>query len=92
MSPSGLHLGHYHALIKPHHIARTDPAFAEVEQQRLAILDLHINLLNYAMKHGYSLTRWQTIVNVMIAKEPGNSKIHRPVSYTHLTLPTICSV
>jgi hypothetical protein len=29
------------------------------------------------MKHRYSLTRWKTIVSMMIYKEPGNVKIHR---------------
>jgi hypothetical protein len=36
-----------------------------------------VNLLNYSLKHGYSFQRWQNIVNVMIQKDPGTTKMHR---------------
>jgi hypothetical protein len=41
------------------------------------IIDCYISLINYAIKHKYSLQRWKTIVNMMIYKEEGNVKIHR---------------
>jgi hypothetical protein len=34
-------------------------------------------VINYCLTHGYSLQRWQRVVNVMIHKEAGNHKIHR---------------
>ena len=41
------------------------------------LLLLHLRLINYALKRGYSYQRWQTVANAMIFKEPGNIKIHR---------------
>ena len=34
-------------------------------------------MLNYAIRHNYSLERWRKIVNMMIYKEEGNVKIHK---------------
>ena len=34
-------------------------------------------MVNYAIKHHYSLKRWRTIANLMIYKEKDNCKIHR---------------
>jgi hypothetical protein len=34
-------------------------------------------VIDYCLIHGYSLERWQRVVNVMIHKEAGNHKIHR---------------
>jgi hypothetical protein len=36
---------------------------------------VHLALTNYALTHGYSFKRRRTVVNVMIQKEPGNSKL-----------------
>ncbi len=47
------------------------------EEKRTQILSAHISLLKYAITHGYSYTRWQTITTMMIEKELGNHKIHR---------------
>ena len=49
----------------------------EFEDYREEILNAHLYLLNYAIRHGLSYKRWQTIVTMMIKKESGNKKIHR---------------
>ena len=76
-SPSGRHLGHYMALVKPHGVPDTQERFDIIETQRSAILQIHLCLINYCLRFGYSLNRWKSVVNVMIEKEPGNPKLHR---------------
>jgi hypothetical protein len=48
-----------------------------LEAKRKQIIQAQVQLINYAMEHGYVYPRWKTVVNVMIEKEPGNAKIHR---------------
>jgi hypothetical protein len=76
-SPSGFHLGHFHVLWRHHGLDPEDPKKAAVESGQQFLIGAHVILLNYAMKFGYSYTRWQDVVNVMLMKEPGNPKIHR---------------
>ena len=77
-SPSGVHLGHFHALIKPHDIPQTnEEIYAALEVKRTALLKIRTQLINYSLSHGYSFKRWQNIVNVMILKKPGDTRIHR---------------
>ena len=76
-SPSGLHLGHHKALVSPHDLDLDSEAGGLLETKRLALLQAQVDLLNYALRSGYSYERWQQIVNVMILKEPNNIKIHR---------------
>jgi hypothetical protein len=76
-SPSGRHLDHYKALV-----AIIDRSLEEGERSQYrsyheVISECYIGLINYAIKHRYSLKRWKTIVNMMIYKEHGNVKIHR---------------
>ena len=47
------------------------------EQQRKALNRAQVSMINYSLRHSYSYERWKTVVNVMIEKEPGNSKVHR---------------
>ena len=75
-SPSGRHLGHYKLLI-----AIIDRSLDKEERKRLQqiqqdIMSCYIGVINYTIKHCYSLERWRTIMNNMIYKEPGNVKIH----------------
>jgi hypothetical protein len=54
-SPSGLHLGHYKALLAQHEysdLPDKDPRREQIEQQREDILSLHLNLINYALERG----------------------------------------
>jgi hypothetical protein len=76
-SPSGRHLGHYKTLLKP--LTSDDLEYNEdqLNADRNALLHAHLNIINYCLKHGYSMERWKDILNIMILKEPGNTKIHR---------------
>ena len=76
-SPSGFHLTHSKALVAKHDLPLDTPEGAALESKQLTLIDWQVRLLNLAIKHVYSFHRWQTIVNVMILKEPGNNKIHR---------------
>ena len=79
-SPSGLHLGHYKAMVSRHKYSEadpTDPARIELDNIQQDLLTLHLRLVNYALRTGYSYSRWNQVVNTMLWKEPGNYKIHR---------------
>jgi hypothetical protein len=77
MSPSGRHLGHYKALCRPIAYACDPHEQDDLKESRLALLQAHLEIINYCLRHGYSLTRWQDVVNVMILKDPNNHRIHR---------------
>jgi hypothetical protein len=74
--PSGLHLGHYKDLIGKHYIPLDTLAGKALEDKRQQMIRAQVQLINYAMKYGYVWPRGKTVVNVMIKKEPGNTKMH----------------
>ena len=76
-SPSGRHLGHYKALVSTIDRSLDDVKRTKYQSYQDDIIECYTSLINYAIKHKYSLTRWKTIVNMMIYKEQGNVKIHR---------------
>ena len=76
-SPSGVHLGHLKAYFADHNLKQGTEEARDFEEKRQQILDAHLYLLNYAIRRGISYTRWQTIVNAMLEKDPGEPKIHR---------------
>ena len=81
-SPSGLHLGHHKALIKPFPMpenSRDDDLDSPppTEILRCALLQAQIQLINYAIHHSHCFERWSKVANFMLQKEPGNRKIHR---------------
>jgi hypothetical protein len=83
-SPSGLHLGHYKALIARHKYSDIDSENEEENAQRdewnhmqSSLLTLHIQMLNYALERGYLYERWQTINNTILFKDHDNVRIHR---------------
>ena len=80
-SPSGLHLGHYKALIARHKYSDDeDEDFdkrAEWNHMQQELLTLHVTLLNYALERGYSYSRWQSIINMILFKDEDKVKIHR---------------
>lgn len=78
-SPSGIHLGHYKALWQRHNITSNDnpDAIKQFENKRDLIIRIHLALLNYSVKFGYSYQRWHKVVNIMLRKDPHNSYIHR---------------
>ena len=75
-SPSGFHLTHSEALIAKHDLSSDSPEYATLEEQQEQLIQWQVDLLNVAIKNQYSFHRWQSIVNVMILKQPGNPKIH----------------
>jgi hypothetical protein len=86
-SPSGLHLGHYKALIARHahsDLHPDDPLRILWDQMQSELRMVHLSLLNYALFRGYSYERWQQVTNVMLFKEAGNIQIHRTRCHTHL--------
>ena len=85
-SPSGLHLGHYKALVAWHSFSTTandsdlTPEFIarrnEVNYKQSAIREVRLSLINYALERGYSYKRWQNIVNSVLFKDPDNVQLH----------------
>ena len=83
-SPSGLHLGHYKALIARHRYSSIPEDEDEEHRQnrerlfciQRELLDLHLTLQNYANKRGYSYNRWKKVANTILFKDPGVIKIH----------------
>ncbi len=76
-SPSDINLGHYHALFRRHKYKDDSDEAKAFDIKRERILQAQLALPNYSLKFSHSFKRWRTIVNVMILKEPGNTKIHR---------------
>ena len=48
-----------------------------LQTKQEALIKLLLSVINYCIRNTYVLTRWKTIINMMIFKEPGNFKIHR---------------
>ena len=83
-SPSGLHLGHYKALISRHQYSDIDPDDEELSAKRdewnrmqQKLLDIHVRMLNYALERGYTYQRWHTVANAILFKDNDNVRIHR---------------
>ena len=71
-SPSRRHLGHYKSLLSP-----ISPSDDSESDDATSILDVHLSLINFCARTGYSLHRWQKIVTTTIPKEANNFKLHR---------------
>jgi hypothetical protein len=54
-----------------------NPSHDSLLTKRGRIWEVHHQMLNYALSHGLSYTRWQTVVNCLIEKDPGQPKTHR---------------
>jgi hypothetical protein len=76
-SPSGIHLGHYKAIVLRNDADLSTEEGQELENKRTALVRAHVAMINYSIRHAYSYTRWKQVVNVMIEKEPGNARVHR---------------
>jgi hypothetical protein len=66
-SPSGRHLGIYHALLAPE-----DNDTTTNEPPSNQIFGVMTNLINLCSHHGLALPRWLTIHNTMLEKMAGN--------------------
>ena len=81
-SPSGLHLGHYKALIARHRYSNIPEDEDEDHRQnrdrlnrmQREMLDLHLALLNYALRRGYSCHRWTKVANTILFKIQESSR------------------
>jgi hypothetical protein len=76
-SPSCKHLGHYKALLSR---GLDDPQLIEGKEfanKQKKLVQVHVDMLNYAIRYWYSYKRWQIIINIILPKEKGNNKIHR---------------
>ena len=86
-SPSGMHLGHYKALIAKHSFSsplsddELTPEYClqrdELNSKQADLFELHLALINYAMERGTTYKRWQKIANSILFKDPDNIRLHR---------------
>ena len=83
-SPSGMHLGHYKALIARHEYSDIESDKPEETEQRdewnhmqSCLLRLHVQQMNYALERGYAYRRWRKVINTILFKDPDNVRIHR---------------
>lgn len=67
-SPSGLHLGHYHAAWRDPQVPCDEAEIVRSNQEQL--LRATTSLLNYAIKFGHTYHRWTKVVNIMLQKDP----------------------
>jgi hypothetical protein len=74
-SPSGRHLGHYKTLSRSIAYACDIDERDELDTFCLALLQAHLDIINYCLRHCYSLTRWQNVVNVIIGSTVSASSI-----------------
>ncbi|OEU19894.1 hypothetical protein FRACYDRAFT_235957 [Fragilariopsis cylindrus CCMP1102] len=75
-SPSGRHLGHFHALFRPLK-AKNKKDRERLDDIRQDIIDLHATMLQTAYDNEHVYKRWEYILTCMLAKETGIPRIHR---------------
>jgi hypothetical protein len=56
-SPSGRHLGHKHALLKPDGLTQDSAEYHELDAAQREIWYMHHLMLNYGLRHGYCFER-----------------------------------
>jgi hypothetical protein len=49
----------------------------ELENIRTGILGIQTHIINIPIAHGFSPLRWQTVINAMLEKVPGNPLLHK---------------
>ena len=74
-----MHLGHYNALLRAFPEEDIVPGQTEptLESKRQLLLQSQLDLLNYAIRHSYTYSRWHKVATFMIRKDLDSSKIHR---------------
>jgi hypothetical protein len=75
-SPSGRHLGHFHALSRP--LKAKDKKDRDIlEGIRQEIIELHALMLQTAYDNEHVYKRWEYILTCMLGKDTGIPRIHR---------------
>jgi hypothetical protein len=49
----------------------------ETEKIRTGILGIQTHIINIPLTHGFSPNCWQTVINAMLEKVPGNPLLHK---------------
>jgi hypothetical protein len=75
-SPSGRHLGHFHALFRPLK-AKDDDDRDRLEGIRTDIIEMHAKMLQTAYDNEHVFKRWEYILTCMLGKDSGIPRIHR---------------
>ena len=75
-SPSGRHLGHFHAFIR-HFKAANDQKRELLEQKREDIIQVHFNMLFIAVIHEHVYNQWKLSLTCMIEKDIGSALVNR---------------
>ena len=74
-SPSGCHLGHFHALMAPDGIKPNNDNTEETIGTK--IMNIHANTLNASILSGTPLERWITVHSNMLSKIEGVPQIDK---------------
>ena len=69
-SPSGIHLGHYKALLAPD--GSNNPS--ETSEIIWTIIAL---IINSCIQIGHGITRWERVNQITLEKKPGDNRVHR---------------
>jgi hypothetical protein len=75
-SPSGWHLGHFHALFRPL-TGKNDKNRERLEGIRQDIITLQAIMLQNAYNNEHVCKRWEYILTCMLGKDIGIPRIHR---------------
>ena len=76
-SPSGRHLGHFHALLKPDGIDRSEEADVKIPDHAWTIWEVHWEMIYWVIKWGYVPQRWKQVLTLMLEKKKGSPYLHR---------------
>ena len=74
-SPSGCHLGHWHALITLDGLEKDEASNDTMLESK--IMDIHKIILNASIASGIPLDHWRLVHSNMIAKMDGNPRIDK---------------
>jgi hypothetical protein len=75
-SPSGRHLGHFHALFRPLK-AKDDKDRDRLDGIRTEIIEMHAAMLQTAYDNEHIYKRWEYILTCMLGEDSGIPRIHQ---------------
>jgi hypothetical protein len=81
-SPSGRHIGHKHALLRPWGLNPNGPDFEQLDTLCKTTWRIHHGMLNFGLRNRYCYNRWKTVFTTLIEKDPGDP--HIPLRVIHL--------